>query len=555
MKQLLVIYQLIGLLNSRTQSVKGLNFLVGRCKAILILFVILGCQQQDTIEDFPIMGDLPMGEYPVGFKTLFTYDPTKNAVPFSDWDGNLYEGHASSNGRQFQINIWYPSQPGSGDPLKYGDYVDLMGRQTNFGESEEQQAFARQIFISQTRDLRNIREPENKSDLNTEQLNQLLDLDVPARLNAEAAEGLFPVVIYPNGSSPAYQNITCEFLASHGYVTVAFAPKGRFSSGLEVSTIGLEVAVDDLEFVLGKISEESNVDISQVSILANAISSSVGAAAISRNEKFKALISLEGGLPSSFEQRLLNESVFYQPENIQVPILFIYSPHPAIDPKYTFHLKYADRYYAHFSKMSEFAMLNYGMFDEFIPDIIGEHSGNTKKGFETANELILRFLNQKIKGEAGELFDDSFVTPRDHIDTTFVLAGLPAPPNMAVLKDIFVKEGFGAVENIYQQLKSGGNLQPFSMDFYTDYRSWLAWKKDEDYKYRLKLYELAYDSYPESARINYYVAYYSMKRGLNEQAKRFYRQALSLFESDEDLDTNEKSRLRTYATDELNSLV
>ncbi|MDW3650001.1 MAG: hypothetical protein R8P61_23210 [Bacteroidia bacterium] len=501
------------------------------------------------------MGNLPIGEYPVGFQTLFTHDLSKNAIPHSDWDGNLTQGHSSEKGRQFQINVWYPAQAGSGDPLKYADYVDLMARQTNFGESEEQTAFAKQTFITQTRDLRNILETENEVVLSTEQLNQLLDLDVIARLNAKAEAGKYPVVVYPNGGSPAYQNITCEFLASHGYVTVAFTPKGRFSSGMETSTIGLELAVDDLEFVLGKISEASNANMSQVSILANAISSSVGAAAVSRNEKIKALISLEGGLPSSFEQRLLNESVFYQPENIRVPILFIYSPHPAIDPKHTFHLKYADRYYARFSKMSEFAMLNYGMFDEFIPDIIGAHSGNTKQGFETANELVLRFLNQKIKGESGALFEDTFITSREHIDTTFFLAGLPGPPNMAALKDAFWKEGFEAIEKIYQQLKSEGNTQAFSKEFYTDYRNWLAWKKDEDYAFRLRLYELAYDSYPESARVNYYLAYYSLKRELKEQAKRFYRQTLLLVESDENLSASEKSSIRTYASDELNSLI
>jgi len=292
-----------------------------------------------------------------------------------------------------------------------------------------------------------------------------------------------------------------------------------------------------------------------VAILANAIHSSVGAAAISRNEKFKALISLEGGLPSSFEQRLLNKSVFYQPENIQVPILFIYSPHPSIDPKYTFHLKYSDRYYAYFPKMSEFVMLNYGMFDEFIPDIIGEHSGNTKEGYETANELILRFLNQKIKNESGELFDDSFVSKRTHIDTTFVLKGLPAPPSMSKLKDLFLKEGFESIENIYDKLKSEGNSQPFSKDFYTDYRSWLAWKIDENYINRLRLYELAYDSYPESARINYYMAYYSMRREKNEQAKNYYVQTLALLDSDLDLNTDEKSRLKSFATDELKELL
>ncbi|MBT8272951.1 MAG: hypothetical protein KJO77_04035 [Bacteroidia bacterium] len=524
-------------------------------KIILLILLILGCQQQDNHSDLPIMGNLPIGEYPVGFKTIFTHDLSKNAVPFSDWSGNLLPANSSENGRQYQINIWYPARPGSGDPLKYADYIDLLGRQTNFDESEAQKEFAKALFISHTKDLGNIRNGEKGTNFTMEQLNQLLELDVYARSNAEAVAGQFPVVIYPNGVSPAFQSITCEFLASHGYVTVAFVPKGRFSSGMEISTIGLEVAVDDLEFVLGQISEKPNVDMDKVSILANAIHSSVGAAAISRNDKFKALISLEGGLPSSFEQRLLNKSVFYQPENIQVPILVIYSPHPAIDPEFTFHLKYADRYYAHFDKMSEFVMLNYGMFDEFIPDIIGEHSGNTKEGFETANELILRFLNQKIKKESGELFDDVFVSNRKHIDTSFVLNGLPAPPSMAQLKDLFLKNGFEAVENVYSELKSEGNAQPFSEDFYTNYRSWLAWKIDENYNNRLRLYELAYDSYPESARINYYMAYYSMKNEKNEQAKKFYVQTLSLLEVDEGLNKAEKSRLKNYATEELDSLI
>jgi hypothetical protein len=53
-------------------------------------------------------------------------------------------------------------------------------------------------------------------------------------------------------------------------------------------------------------------------------------------------------------------------------------------------------------------MLNYGMFDEFIPNIIGLQPGSTEEGFETANELVLRFLNQKIKEEPGEIFEDSY---------------------------------------------------------------------------------------------------------------------------------------------------
>lgn len=525
---------------------------------LLILLGLIGCQQKEPITDFPIMGNLPLGNYAVGYQTLFEYDASKNGVAFSDWDGKLNKNYDPELGRQYQINVWYPAESGTGESITFAHYVDLIGRQINFNETEEQKTLARETFVTKTRSLAKVSEAQaepTEGEFTKEQLDQLMALDTYARLNAEEVNGKFPVIIYPNGVSPAFNSISCEFLASHGYVVVAFAPKGRYSSVLEISTIGLEVAVDDFEFVLGKVEELSIADVSQVSIMANAILSSVGAAVVSRNEKIKALVSLEGGLPSAFEQRLLNESVFYQAENIQAPILITYSPHPAIDPEHTFHLTYSDRYYAFFPHMSEFVMLNYGMFDAFIPNILGKHSGNTQKGFEAANELVLRFLNQKVKGESGDLFEESFLTSRDEIDSTFVLSAVQAPPNITELKNRFWEDGFESIENLYQEMKSSGNSQPFSMDFYTSYRDWLAWQKDENYEFRLRLYQLAVDSYPESARINYYVAYYSMKRELNEQAIKHYRRTLSLVDTDPELSPDQKSRIKEYSVDELNELL
>ncbi|MEP1095166.1 MAG: hypothetical protein ABJG78_08655 [Cyclobacteriaceae bacterium] len=524
----------------------------------LLIVLALGCTTPETTRDLPIMGDLALGDYAVGYKTIFTYDQTRKGVPYSDWDGNLTNDHKPELGRQFQINVWYPAEIGSGERINYSHYVHLRGRQTDFGESEEQDVSAKQTFITQTQGLGNVTigvQGGNKEDFTSENLAQLLELEVYGRLNATPLGGKFPVVIYPNGGSPAFQSITCEYFASHGYVVIAFTPKGRFSSGMEVSAIGLEVAVDDFEFVLGKVSEQPNVDMDKVSFVANAISSSVGAAAISRNDKLKALISLEGGLPSAFEQRLLNESVFYLPENITAPILVIYASHPSIDPKYTFQLKYSDRYYAQFPNMSEFVMLNYGMFEAFVPSILGEHKGNTQRGFEEAHQLMLRFLNQKIKGETEGLFDADFLDSQTEMDSTFVLEGIPAPPNITLLKDRFMKGGFDEIESIYQELKGNGNLQPYSKSFYTDYRSWLSWQKDEDYSYRRRLYELAYDSYPESARINYYLAYYSAKREMNEKAIDLYRRTLNLVSGDKELTNSQKESIRNFAKEELEELL
>ncbi len=508
---------------------------------ILVSYILLlaACSSPAPPNQFPIMGNLTPGEHTVGFKTLFIYDQSKPGVPYSNWDGKLFNDHQASLGRQHQVNIWYPSIAGSGAPLKYHHYVDLLGRQTNFNDTDSQKVFARALFIDQTNAL------GGNGTFTTAELKILLELDVTARLNAKVESIQYPVVVFPNGSSPAFQSIMAEYLASNGYVVVALAPKGRYSSGMEISGIGLENAVDDLEFVLSKISTLSYVDMNQVALIGNAISSSVCVAAVARNKKIKSLVSLEGGFPSAFEQRLLQESVFYEPENIQIPLLVIYAPYPDIDPKFTYHLKYASRYYAHFPEMSEFAMLNFGMFDTMIPDIIGVQKGNTQQGYETANNLVRRFLDIHLKQDDLTLFDEEFLTTHHNtIDSTFVLQALAAPPTVHILKDLFLKHGFQAIDSIYRSLQKQGNAQPLSESFYPSFRDWLSWNKDPDYDSRLHLYTLAHDSYPESLEVHYYLAYYSKQQDRKEAAIHHYNKVITLMDSDQErLNRQQKARM------------
>ncbi|MDW3195622.1 MAG: hypothetical protein R8G66_24815 [Cytophagales bacterium] len=523
---------------------------VFRAFVALIALFLLSCHHQSDNKPIPMMGDLKMGAYRVGYRTLFEYDRTRPGIPYSDWEGKLYRDHDPALGRQFQIHVWYPAT-GEGDPMRFEQYVHLMGRETNFGESEEQEKFAEERFIQQTNDL------GGEGKFTTIELAELLEMQVFAEYGAHAETGPFPVVIIPSGCSAAYHSITAEFLASHGFVVVGFSPKGRFSWGMEISTLGLETAVDDLEFVVQQISNLPYVNVQEISLAGNAISSSVCALALAKNSQFKALISLEGGLPSSFEQRLLNQTQVYAPQNLQVPMLFIYAPHPSIDPSHTFHLVHSDRYYAHFPKMSEFAMLNYGMFDAVVPDIIGEHEGGTKSGFETANKLMLRFLNN-VHGKLDEpLFTDDFAVKNNaQIDTTFILTSVPAAPNLAEMKVLFLERGMMAIDSIYQTLQSQGSKSPFSTSFYRDYRSWLAWKRDPEFSNRLQLYEMAYGSFPESSEVNYYLAAYLERTGDTLKAIHHYERTLQLLVTDEDpaLGIKRKGQIRQYAQEALEIL-
>lgn len=500
---------------------------------ILTLFVLFAdCSPEHVeISKPPMWGDLHTGAYDVGFKTIFTYDLARPAVPYSDWDGKLYT-FDQAEGRQMQINVWYPANPSAKSKRLYFDhYLNLLARQTDFGPIDQQKEdFAAQQYIAKTNAL------GGNGSFTAQKLDSLNNLETFATLEARPAEGSFPLLVFPNGGSPAFQSIMCEYLASHGFVVGAMAAKGQDAFTDEASFRSIETAVTDLEFALRKLLEIPQVNREKIAMIGNAITSSQIVAYQSRNSNIDAIISLEGGLLSSFEQNILKKTAYYTPEAVDVPILAIYAPHPAIDPEYIFHLKYAERYFVHFPQMTEFHFLNYGPFDRFVPNIIGEHEGGVQKGYEWACQYVLRFLEAYLSEDQSSLsflLEGPPAEAVEHIDTFFIKNALAKPPNITYLKDAFTKEGFTFIDSVYQAHRATDSM-PLSKQFYADFKDWLAWQKDPTYENRYQLYKLAYDSYPESALVNYYLTYYALQTDRKEESRFHNRKALSLLDTDND---------------------
>lgn len=509
---------------------------------LLSLIVLIGCNNSKENTDSPTyLNVLEQGSYDVGFKILFTTDLSRESVPYSDWNGRLFPTELASKGRNLPLSIWYPAVK-SKTPLKYGHFVNLIAQQSESRSSESIDSLSKQIFISQTNEL------GGAENFTEEHLNKLLSLQTKSFLNAKAIKGEFPLVIFPNGTSPAYQSIMCEFLASHGYIVAGFPLKGQYTHTLDASVKGLEVAVDDLEFALQQLLALNNVDGDKIALMANAIESSFCAALASRNKKIKALISLDGGFLSQFEQDILAKTNFYEPQNLNIPILALYAPHVAISPDHIFDLKYSDRYFAHFPNMTEFHFLNYGVFEAYVPGIIGETKENTKEGFKTATELTLAFLDAKLKAKTNALemaySKNSPNYNKKTIDTLFLLAGIKPPPNISIIKHLFLTKGMSSLDSIYHAHITQQNKHPFSQSFYTDFKDWLAWKKDPDFIYRKHLYEMAVESFPNSVLNNYYLAYYLNKTGNINAAKKYFSISKKLLETDNNIDIGLKNKLK-----------
>ncbi len=522
---------------------------------LMSLVLLTKCTTATTEPPAPpdIWGNLEPGSYPVGFETFFVYDQTKPPVPYIDWNGRIYPT-GEAEGRQMQLNVWYPAQDViPGNQLKISDYIQLMGRQTEFREPDTALiGFSLKRFIQQTNDL------GGNGNFTQDDLNILLDLDAYAHRELSPVKDSFPLIVFPNGSAPATHNIMCEYLASHGFIVAGVALKGQHGFLNEASAKGIEMAVYDLDFAISSLLELPYVDHIRLGLIGNAISSSHITAYKSRNANVKALISLEGGLLSSFEQRLLNSTVFYEPEAIDVPILAIYAPHPYIDPSHIAHLKYSDRYYFHFPKMSEFHFLNYGSFERFVPGIIGEADGDVQLGYETGCRLVMQFFNAFLKDDATSmsLFNDTYPAESpDGVDTVFIEYSAPKPPNITAVKNAFMVHGFTYIDSVYNSHKSLNN-KPFTMSFYRDMKDWLAWKKDEDYTHRVNLYRLALDSYPTSGEVHYYLGYFLMQNGQNDPARKHYLKALELINDDRDpeLKIGRKNQMLSYIKEDLEQL-
>ena len=494
-------------------------------------FLLICCDDAKQSLSPPTMwGNLEPGPHSIGFTTQFLYDLSRPAIPYSDWNGKIFPT-TETKGRQMQLNIWYPAKAVSeSQRLRYEHYVHLMGQQAEFGTLNEQlMAFADQQFIEKTNLL------GGNGAFTQASLDSLKGLQTHAFLDAEANEGKFPLLVFPGGGSPAFQSIQCEYLASHGYVVASVALKGQHAFTDEASPRGVETAVMDLQFAIQHLVRLPQVDKEKIGLMGNAITSSQIVAYQSRNPNVDCIISLEGGLLSSFEQRILDKTPFYDAHAVDVPILAIYAPHPSIDPSYIFKLKHADRYFFHFPQMTEFHFLNYGPFERFVPGILGEHEGDVQAGYEWASQYVLNFLEAFLKDKSASreyLTQDISPDILPHIDTSFVKQAMPRVPNITHIKNNYTASGFAYIDSVYQKHKEV-NPAPFSLSFYTDMKNWLAWQKDPDFTNRYQLYKLAYDSYPQSAEVNYYLSYFALETERNEESRFHIQKALDLLDTSE----------------------
>lgn len=341
---------------------KSFIFFLSACLGMMVL----NLNAQDVFQS-----DLVYGKYPVGFKAVQTIDYTR---------ASLLSGPKQAAGRVMQLYIWYSAEKANTSQVLYRDYLSYR-----FGQTQDTRAG---FFQS-------VAELGGDSTLFQAVFPKMAQSKTKAYREAKIASGQFPLIIFPD--QVHLQNILCEYLASWGFIVVSPVIQGPFAEPMQYDPAGVETGVDDLQFALGYLRKNFPVQ-RHFAAMGLGFNATLALAFQMRNPDVKALVSLEGGITTPFEEALIQRSPYYSVERCNAAMLVIHAPHPDVKPELVNKYKYAERIFQHYPQSSEFYFLNFGIWERHLKNILPKaNRGNTWQSFTHAAQSIQWFLHWKLK--------------------------------------------------------------------------------------------------------------------------------------------------------------
>ncbi len=239
-----------------------------------------------TCQEHLKLPSIGQGEYNVGFKSLWAFDKERNYSLQIDSLNTI-----ECEKRPILVNIWYPTMEKNKSKMTYGDYLKIQGDSSCLSDISiklidyNREVLSREFFGKLYSKLE-----QTERDL----YDDILNAKTTSILNAEKANGKYPLIIYHSGAASSYTDnfLMLEYLASNGFIVLGSA----FQKG-DGSTLNIDSDVDsfkDIDFLIDYAISTGLVDVNNITLLGH----SAGAQAIMKyqstgNSKAKNLILLD----------------------------------------------------------------------------------------------------------------------------------------------------------------------------------------------------------------------------------------------------------------------
>jgi Chlorophyllase len=480
---------------------------------LLIVFVVNAPAQE--------LKHIKYGDYSVGFKS----------IQVTDFSRPSYQ--PGQYGRSLQINVWYPAKNNAASLLNFSSYVYLGSETNSINDSKARHGTLRKYLdqlASGGADTASWRTFFNKS------------VPMKGRLNASFLRGKYPVILLMHGAASDYAFMG-EFLASHGMISVNVPYKGYLQSKFDVNVIGMETEIRDHEYALDHIIKTFVLDLKDLGLVGLSFGGQSAVGLGVRNKKVRGIVSLDGGIGSSFGPQLLAGFPFYHIEKVNMPLLHLYNPADAggnIDWFNT--CQYTDRWLVPFKNMDHSFFTSYGLLDNYINNVIGTSKPKPGNNYEAILAFTIKFFQELFFDKQSGVQEITRLANQnawisDCIEPVVYKRKEFSPIPIEEIQLVLNEKGIEGLRILRQQYKPSTAIPISDNSYRTIFISAFS---ENDKDAMLAIVELYEMDFPQSALPKYFKGRALQLNAKEDEAKVYFQKCLDLLGIDKSLSVSEK---------------
>jgi pimeloyl-ACP methyl ester carboxylesterase len=461
------------------------------------------------------------GINPVGFKSMLVTDhsrPSRNA---------------NQSGRALQINVWYPAKNQAIAPMNFSRYVYLKGSEDSLVKSDQRKTSVIQTYLDELAnggaDIRSWR--------------SFLDKAIPmkAKINATFLPGDYPVILLIHGAAPDYCFLG-EFLASHGMIAINVPYKGYLQNKFDVNVIGMETEIRDHEYAFDHVVKTFELQPKKLGLVGLSFGGQSAVGLAVRNKMVKGIVSLDGGIGSSFGPQLLADHPFYHIEKVNMPLLHLYNPADSGGNIDWFNeSQYTDRWLIPFKHMDHSFFASFGLLDNYINNVIGPSKPRAGNNYEVILAFTLKFFRELFDNlsNSASITDLPEQNPwmAESLESISFRKKEFTPISLEDLQNAMNEKGIDALRQMHQKHKSITNMPITDNSYRTLF---LNLFNEQDKSGMLAITELYESDFPMSALAKYFRGHAFQVNEKSAEAKEYFRKCLELISNDVSLSQGEK---------------
>ncbi|WP_336516732.1 alpha/beta hydrolase family protein [Pollutibacter soli] len=437
---------------------------------------------------------LPTGKYAVGFTIITLTDDTRIEKPEYNYLGEKNEGDRR---KKVTIHLWYPAQAGTGSKgILYQDYCynnQISSTKENLDTKEKQERLA---------DKR--RTIENWFGKVTDSIwTNLLNQQMLAVADASPLKQQFPLLVGMLRSLST--SLTNEMLASNGYVVAMVRETGQGS----LATSGSD-NLTDMRFAMTFLLNKGMIDGNRIGTFGFSGSGFAQVLLAMNDYRIKAVADIESGIYMDRLYQSLAASNFYQPANLSVPFLHIFSKDLSKQEIFLSDFenktKFTTRYRLLLNQPAlhhwDFAVEGYASC--LFLNNRGDANQNIRRSFEISNLYLLNFFNAVLKDDAKA---KTFMETKPTINNTssalwdiYTFERSKRAPDVTEFEYIIRNKGINEAIAIAEKTLPGDTLSNINVGFTLNNLGY-KFLNEKKYDYAIAIFKLNSKMHPEDPNL------------------------------------------------------